>query len=128
MKATKGKPAMLEALINSLGIVHLACQKARIDRTTHYLWLRTDEEYKAKVEEINEIALDFVESKLFENIKNLNQQAIQYYLSCKGKSRGYASKAELEIQALGVLPQVIVIEKNPATLPPVYDEADVTDI
>lgn len=84
------KKAMIEALSKSLGIVSSACKAVNINRNTHYEWLKKDPEYKKAVEDIAEITLDFVESKLYTLIKDGNPNAIFYYLNNKGGSRGYS--------------------------------------
>ena len=43
------KKAMLKALEQSLGVVTTAAKIAGIDRTTHYEWIKTDEDYRQKV-------------------------------------------------------------------------------
>lgn len=83
------KEVMLKTLENSLGIVSVACRKANISRKTHYLWLEKDEEYKRRVLEVKEIAIDYVESSLFAQIKDKNTTATIFYLKSKGKHRGY---------------------------------------
>jgi hypothetical protein len=88
------KEAMLDALKKTLGIVTTACQKADISRGTHYNWLREDPIYKEKVDEISEMAIDFVETKMFEGVNNNDSGLIKYYLSTKGKSRGYVERTE----------------------------------
>ena len=88
------KEAMLDALKKTLGIVTTACQKADISRGTHYNWLREDPIYKSRVDEISEMAIDFVETKMFEGVNNNDSGLIKYYLSTKGKSRGYVERQE----------------------------------
>lgn len=101
------KKAMIAALEKSLGIVTDACRSAGISRTTHYEWMKTDPEYKLEVESIEDIAHDFVESKLHEKIKGIemgkvgldgevqtyslppSDTAIIFYLKTKAKKRGY---------------------------------------
>lgn len=85
---------MLAALEKSLGIVSSACKKVKIARQTHYEWLREDADYKAAVQEIDEMALDFVESKLYKQIASDNPTAIIFHLKTKGKSRGYVERME----------------------------------
>jgi len=91
------KKAMLEALKLSLGVVSTAVKQVGIDRTTHYSWMEQDEEYRKAVEDINEMAIDFVESKLFQAINNGSETAIIFYLKCKGKKRGYVQSKEITI-------------------------------
>ena len=94
----KGKKKLMrEALWKSMGVVTAACKKVGIDRTTHYLWLREDPNYKIWVEELPDRALDFAESALFGQIDDGDTKAIIFYLKTKGKSRGFIEKQEVEI-------------------------------
>ena len=86
------KKAMIEALEKSLGIVSTAAKQVGISRDTHYRWMSGDEDYKAEVEELSEVALDFVESQLFKQIKEGNTAASIFYLKTKGKKRGYIER------------------------------------
>ena len=90
------KKAMIKALHKSLGVVSHACEAVGINRTTHYRWLEDDEEYKKEVESIQEYQLDFVESKLFENINNNDTTATIFYLKTRGRKRGYIEKQEID--------------------------------
>jgi len=90
------KRAMLKALSASLGIVSIAARNAKINRQTHADWLKADAEYACAVAAIDDIALDYSESKLFMLIKKENPQAVFFHLKTKGKKRGYVEKQELE--------------------------------
>lgn len=90
------KKAMIEALDKSLGVVTTACKKVGISRKTHYEWLKEDEKYKAAVEELADVALDFAESKLHKKIEGGDTTATIFYLKTKGKKRGYIEKQEIE--------------------------------
>jgi len=110
---TLKKSAMLKALENSLGVVTTACEVVGIDRRTHYRWMNEDEEYRAQVESLNDLAIDFAESQLFELIKGAhrevstpdgeviriqdapNTSATIFYLKTRGKKRGYVERTEL---------------------------------
>lgn len=129
------KKAMIEALKKTLGIVTKAAELAGIERTTHYLWMNNDEEYKKEVESISDIALDFVESKLFEKINGVqigkhdkdgeliiyeqppSDTAAIFYLKTKGKKRGYIEKQEIDHTTNGkdIQPIQIEIVKNENT-------------
>lgn len=87
---------MVEALEKSLGIVTTAAKTVGIDRTTHYKWMESDPEYKAAVESIGDIALDFAESKLHKSIENGSDTATIFYLKTKGKKRGYIERQEID--------------------------------
>jgi hypothetical protein len=91
------KKAMLEALEKSLGIVTSACKSVDISRETHYRWLREDAEYKAAVDSLSDVALDFAESQLHKQIKDGNSTATIFFLKTKGKKRGYVERQELDV-------------------------------
>lgn len=97
-KTEQHKKAILQALEKSLGIVTTACKSAGVGRTQFYEWLKSDEEFRAKVQEIDDIALDFVESKLFEQIRDNNTPSTIFYLKTKGKKRGYVERSEIEFK------------------------------
>lgn len=92
------KKAMLQALELSLGVVSTAAKKAGIHRSTHYDWLANDEEYKKAVKDIEELALDFGESKLHEQMNDGNVSAIIFFMKTKGKRRGYVERQEFEFK------------------------------
>jgi len=89
------KQLMIQALTKSLGIVSSACQAVNISRNCHYEWMKSDPEYKAQVEDIANVELDFVISKLHKRINDGSDTAIIYYLKCKGKSRGYSDGGDI---------------------------------
>ena len=95
------KVAMLEALEQSLGVVTTACKIVGIERKTHYNWLEQDEDYKAAVKSIEDVAIDFAESQLHQQIQDNSTAATIFYLKTKGKSRGYVEKSELDITSGG---------------------------
>lgn len=90
LKTLHGKKAMLKALKANLGVVTSACLDVGIDRKTHYDWLRADAKYAQDVDDIQDVALDYVESKLYSLINQENPTAIIFYLKTKGKKRGYS--------------------------------------
>lgn len=90
------KRAMLEALEKALGVVTTACKSVGIARSTHYLWMDTDLEYKLLVESLQDVALDFAESKLFKSIEGGSDTATIFFLKTKGKKRGYIERQEVD--------------------------------
>jgi hypothetical protein len=90
------KDNLLKALELTLGIVSDACKKANVHRSTHYRWLKEDPEYKAKVDSIEDLALDFAETALHRQIKRNNVIATIFLLKTRGKKRGYVEKTEVE--------------------------------
>jgi hypothetical protein len=89
------KAALLVALEKSLGLVTPACKEVGISRNQFYQYCRTDEDFKKKVDEINDIQTDFVESQLFKKIKAGSERSILFYMKYKGKSRGYSDSIDL---------------------------------
>ena len=87
---------MIEALESTLGIVSTACKKVGISRITHYEWYKTDDEYKAGVDSVADIALDFAESQLHKQISGGNPTSTIFYLKTKGKKRGYIERQEID--------------------------------
>ena len=96
-KTEQHKNAMLEALEKSLGVVTTACRSVGIGRTTHYLWLEQDAEYRKAVDELQNMTLDFAESQLHKQIKEGNTTATIFYLKTKGKKRGYVERQEIQV-------------------------------
>ena len=95
------KEALLTALEKSLGVVTIACKTANIPRSTYYKWLKDDEDFKQQVKEIENVALDFAESQLHQQIQDNSTAATIFYLKTKGKGRGYTEKSELDITSDG---------------------------
>jgi len=91
------KDALLQALENSLGIVSTACNRSGISRSSFYKWYKEDEEFRKKVDEIDNLKLDFVESKLFKNIENEKEKSIIFYLQHKGHKRGYVQRQNINL-------------------------------
>lgn len=104
------KKEMIKALVKSLGIVTLACEKVGIERSTHYDWLKADIEYKTLVEDIGDVALDFAESMLHKQIQDKDTAATIFYLKCRGKKRGYIERSEIDvsIKEIPKLPNIII--------------------
>ena len=91
------KETILKALESSLGVVTTACKKTNIPRSTFYKWLKEDEDFAEKVKDIENVSLDFAESKLFEQMSDNNTSATIFYLKTKGRKRGYWEKQQHEI-------------------------------
>ncbi len=93
------KKNLLEALEKSLGIVTTACKIVGCARSTFYKYYKDDQDFKASVDELENLTLDFVESKLHKQIENDNTTATIFYLKTKGKKRGYIERKEVEMTA-----------------------------
>lgn len=53
------------------------------------------------------MALDQAEVALMRNIQAGDTKAIRFYLQCKGKSRGYDLRQEIDLNATVVRPRVV---------------------
>lgn len=110
------KRRLILAMQESYGIVTSACLKAKCSRKTFYEYLKNDEEFKNDILDIENINLDFVESKLLSLINDENPAAIFFYLKCKGKKRGYIERLETDITTNGKeispMPQIIVTSEE----------------
>ena len=91
------KETLLEALENGLGIVSTACNRTGISRSSVYKWYHEDEEFRKKVDDIDNVKLDYVETKLFKNIENEKEKSIIFYLQHKGHKRGYIQKQNINL-------------------------------
>ena len=91
------KETLLEALENGLGIVSTACNRTGISRSSFYKWYKEDEEFRKKVDDIDNVKLDYVETKLFKNIENEKEKSIIFYLQHKGHKRGYVQRQNINL-------------------------------
>ena len=64
------KERLLKALESSLGVITTALKATDLSRTNFYKWLKEDEDFAAKVEEIESIQKDFIKSKYYECVKD----------------------------------------------------------
>ena len=114
-KAKTGKVGMvamkqskfLKALVENNGSITKACESADIHRMLYYKWLKEDEEFKEKVNSLNELNLDLAEKKLMELIEQNDRAAIIFYLKSKGKSRGYGERALFDMNVNGDIKLII---------------------
>ena len=83
------KNSVIEALKKEFGNASVVCEKMGIPRSTYEKWSRCDEVFKKQLEEVADHKDEFVDGKLFHNIKKLKELSIIYYLSTKGKRMGY---------------------------------------
>ena len=116
------KKVVIEALEKSKGIISSACKAVDMPRSTFYHWYNNDPEFKAAVDDVQEFAIDYVESKLLEKIEGItvagrgpanddgeppvyevppSDTAIIFYLKTKGKKRGYVEKSEVDNNLTG---------------------------
>lgn len=77
-KAAKEK--FLEIYGKTLGTITLSCDQAGIERTTYYLWMKTDPNFRSRVAVFEDTIGDMVEDRLKKQIQMDNSSSIQFYL------------------------------------------------
>jgi hypothetical protein len=90
IKSSLRKQAMLVALERSVSVVSSACRMVKVSRLTHYRWMKQDSRYRLAVQDLEDEALDLVESKLLVSIDRGSVTATIFYLKTKGRKRGYS--------------------------------------
>lgn len=88
------KQALVNALIMYHGIIQCACEACNVSRATFNTYVREDSKFADLVIEAREVAIDFVESKLFENIDKGYEASIIFFLKTRAKHRGYIERSE----------------------------------
>lgn len=83
------KKQMVKAMYYSYGNTSLACRAVGINRVTHYRWLKNDDKYAIAIHDVNERRLDESEAILMKLIAKGSTKAIIFYLTTKGRHRGY---------------------------------------
>jgi len=111
------KEDYLEALKQSAGLITQACRKVGIgSRQTILNWRQKDPKFdeacKEAEKEACEMALDQAEGALMRNIQAGDTKAIRFYLQCKGKSRGYDLRQEIDLNATVTRPKVVFEDED----------------
>jgi|TARA_R110000744_G_scaffold55686_5_gene117675 hypothetical protein len=89
------KKKLIQALEKSLGVVTTACKNVGVHRSTYYDYYNNDSKFKDEVDDILNVAIDFAESHLHEQIQGGNTSATIFYLKTKAKHRGYVERQEI---------------------------------
>ena len=103
--AARRKELMADFLVafeKTLGVVTPAAQMIGVKRSTIYRWREMYPEFDKACKEISEMAVDFVETKMFKKIEGGgkgSETLMIFYLKCKGKHRGYVEKQEIDMNA-----------------------------
>ena len=96
LRTIYNKQKLLKSMIKCLGNVTNACKKTGLSRETYYSYLDNDKKFKQQIQDISDIRLDHVESKLDKLIDNDDPKAIMFFLKTKGKTRGYIERTEVD--------------------------------
>jgi hypothetical protein len=103
------KNKILSLLIEYRGIIATVCQKVGISRNCFYEWCKEDAEFKDLVEDAKELAIDAVESKLFDLIEANDTTATIFFLKTRGKNRGYQERTEITgADGKDLIPKIVI--------------------
>lgn len=83
------KTQFLDELSKCMAIKTIAARRCKIGRTMLYEYIRSDVDFALKVQEIEDAAVDFAESKLHEFMAMGDRASIMFFLKAKAKDRGY---------------------------------------
>ena len=100
MRITPADPGGLANNYQGLAVNRIAEERAteltdRVVLAPAPATLNEDEDFANQVKDIENIALDFAESQLHQQIGNNNTTATIFYLKTKGKKRGYIERQEI---------------------------------
>lgn len=109
IKAKFSKKNVEKAIIGSMGILSAVASKLKCDWHTAKKYIDMYDLHE-KLEEENQVALDFAESQLYRNIKEQDNTAIIFFLKCKGKKRGYVEKQEIDVKSKNVITYIDFVD------------------
>lgn len=89
----------LVALEKTLGVITPAAQMIGVKRSTIYRWREMYPEFDQACKDVTEVAVDYVETKLYKLIDGGAEASTIFYLKTKGKHRGYVEKQQLDVNA-----------------------------
>lgn len=98
ISTVKKKKIFLEALHKSHGVIQPALDTADIVRGTYLNWLAADPKFKSKVMEAGDAAIDFVTSKLYENIDKGKEISCIFFLKTRA---GWVEQQYVDITSAG---------------------------
>lgn len=104
------KRRLIIAMEKSLGIVTAACKEANLSRDCFYNYYREDADFKAAIDSINDITLDFAENQLLKKIKEGSERSIIFYMKHKGKKRGYVSSTDITTNGAAIATVINIID------------------
>mgnify|MGYP002517883654 CR=1 FL=1 len=81
----------------ALGVLTPAAAAAGVDRSTVWRWRKEYPEFDERCNEIEDVAIDFAETKLYNLINTGDTAATIFYLKTKGRRRGYTEKIQHEV-------------------------------
>lgn len=84
--------SLIRALIVHKGLITPACKDADCAINSYYRWLKENPSFASVVNLVQEIKIDFIESRFLQLISDMNVQAILFAMKTIGRSRGYSEE------------------------------------
>jgi len=110
-----------KAITDGFGILTEAAKKCKVKRKVlhDFLELKENGDLKQQLIDQEEAVLDLAEQKLIESMDQSKAWAIKYYLSTKGRKRGYMQKTEIRKETINFNIEKIKseLESDPASDP-----------
>lgn len=107
------KKKLIDAMVESLGVIKTACEMCKCSRQTYYDFLKNDKDFRIAIEQTKEASHDFVRSQLFENIKKGKETSIIFYLKTQ---MGWVEKTKMDLtsndEPINIPPINWVSQKN----------------
>jgi len=93
-KAKLTKQKIMEAIPKTHGVKKYLAEKLGVDRRTVYRYFEKYPDLEQETQEYLDSITDQAEHHLIEAVKAGNSWAVRYWLSTRGKHRGYTTKSE----------------------------------
>jgi len=103
------KQEIIEAIPKTHGVKKYLAEKLGVDRRTIYRYFEKHPDLEQETQEYLDSVSDEAEFHLIENIKKGNSWAVRYWLSTRGKNRGFSTKQESTLGVAGQEMQTIGI-------------------
>jgi len=93
-KAKLTVQAIKEAIPKTYGVKQAIAERLNVDRRTIYRFFEKHPDLEHETQEYLDTLTDIAESHLIASVKAGNSWAVRYWLSTRGKHRGYTTKQE----------------------------------
>jgi len=111
--------------------IHKAIEETNvISKTGYYKWLKSDEEFAARVargKDRDEMMLDLAEDLFIETMKKGGAQGIKaatYVLECKGKPRGWGKTTEIKVEKTErAIAEIVLADTSPEAIKALVENA-----
>lgn len=86
--------SLIRALIVHKGLITPACRDADCAINSYYRWLKDSPSFASVINMVQEIKIDFIESRFLKLIEDMNVQSILFAMKTLGKGRGYSEETK----------------------------------